>query len=69
MSSLGPLGWNPFFRNQIAGDGALRIARVVQEQRGMWRVAGEFEGWAEVSGAFRHNAASAADWHSRTVFT
>ena len=55
MSSLEPLGWNDFFQKQIADDGALRIARVVQEQRGLWRVAGDFEGWAEVSGRLRHD--------------
>jgi ribosome biogenesis GTPase len=37
-------------------------ARVVEEQRGAYRLAGEFNGWAEVSGRFRHEAASPADF-------
>jgi ribosome biogenesis GTPase len=35
------------------------IARVTEEQRGR-RAAGEFDGWAEVSGRFRHEAESSA---------
>ena len=62
MSSLDHLGWNGFFQKQIADDRALQIARVVEEQRGLYRVAGEFEGWAEISGRFRHEARSAADF-------
>ena len=42
----------------------LVFARVIEEQRGLYRVAGEFEGSAEVSGRFRHDAASAADFPS-----
>ena len=62
MSSLDHLGWNAFYQKQIADDRALRIARVIEEQRGLYRVAGQFEGWAEISGRFRHDAASAADF-------
>jgi len=62
VSSLDHLGWHSFFQNQIAGDRTLRMARVVEDQRGLCRVAGEFEGWAEVSGRFRHEARSAADY-------
>jgi ribosome biogenesis GTPase len=40
----------------------LKAARVVQEQRGLWLVAGDFDGWAEVSGRFRHDAQTAADF-------
>jgi len=48
----------------IAGDrrATLHWARVVEEQRGMYRVAGDAEGWAEVSGRFRHDAGCAADF-------
>lgn len=38
------------------------MARVVEEQRGLCRLAGDFDGWAEVSGRFRHLAGSAADY-------
>jgi len=62
VSSLDHLGWNAFYQKQIADDRALRIARVIEEQRGLYRVAGQFEGWAEISGRFRHDAASAADF-------
>jgi ribosome biogenesis GTPase len=32
------------------------LARVVEEQRGAYRVSGDFDGWAEISGRFRHDA-------------
>jgi len=58
------LGWNAFFDQQRANVDRrdLRFARVVEEQRGAYRVAGELDGWTEVSGRFRHEAASAADY-------
>jgi len=58
------LGWHPFFEAQIAGldRGDLRYSRVVEEQRGLYRIAGDVEAWAEVSGRFRHDAKSAADF-------
>jgi ribosome biogenesis GTPase len=58
------LGWNPFFEHQVAslGRGDLRFARIVEEQRGLYRIAGDANGWAEVSGRFRHQAANAADF-------
>ncbi len=63
MSTLERYGWNAFFLAQVASEPEpARIARVIEEQRGLCRVAGEFEGWAEVSGRFRHTAASAADF-------
>ena len=63
MSSLEQLGWGPFFDAQVASDrDRFRIARVVEEQRGQCRVAGEFDGPAEVSGRFRHDAPSASDF-------
>ena len=50
------LGWNDFFQAQIADDAPPpQIARVIEEQRGAYRVAGDFEGWAEISGKFRHD--------------
>jgi ribosome biogenesis GTPase len=61
VSSLEPLGWHSFFQEQ-SEFAQFRIARVVQEQRGLCRVAGDFDGWAEVSGRFRHEANSAADF-------
>jgi ribosome biogenesis GTPase len=63
VSSLEHLGWNGFFQNQITTALAdLRLARIVEEQRGRYSVAGDFEGWAEVSGRFRHEATSTADF-------
>ncbi|MBI3493747.1 MAG: ribosome small subunit-dependent GTPase A [Acidobacteria bacterium] len=57
------LGWSSFFEDQIAQtDESLRFARVVEEQRGLYRIAGHAEGWAEVSGLFRHEARTAADF-------
>ena len=57
MSSLERLGWGPFFQEQVTSDlSRFRLARVTEEQRGRFRVAGGFEGWAEVSGRFRHDA-------------
>jgi hypothetical protein len=35
---------------------------VTEEQRGLCRIAGDFDGWAEISGRFRHEAKSAADF-------
>jgi ribosome biogenesis GTPase len=57
-------GWSPFFEQQLARleRRDLLIARIVEEQRGRYRVAGDAEGWAEVSGRFRHEAACAADF-------
>jgi ribosome biogenesis GTPase len=57
-------GWSSFFQQQIAREprAGLQWARVVEEQRGAYRVAGDAEGWAEVSGRFRHEALRAADF-------
>jgi ribosome biogenesis GTPase / thiamine phosphate phosphatase len=57
-------GWNRFFEEQIAHEPrlALKWTRVVEEQRGLYRVAGDAEGWVEVSGRFRHDARRAADF-------
>jgi len=57
-------GWNAFFQRQIDNEprSTLTWTRVVEEQRGLYRIAGDAEGWAEVSGRFRHEAARAADF-------
>ncbi|PYQ96802.1 MAG: ribosome small subunit-dependent GTPase A [Acidobacteria bacterium] len=64
MSVRERLGWHPFFEAQIAGvdRGDLCFSRVIEEQRGLYRLAGDVEAWAEVSGRFRHDATSAADF-------
>jgi ribosome biogenesis GTPase len=63
VSSLKRLGWNAFFQDQIGPElSQFEIARIVEEQRGLYRVAGDVDGWAEVSGRFRHGAASSADF-------
>jgi ribosome biogenesis GTPase len=58
---LQDLGWNAYFealwsgdeRREIAG-GKIEPARVVSQQRGLWRIAGEFgECWGEPSGKLR----------------
>jgi ribosome biogenesis GTPase len=62
------LGWTEFFEAQAratteaSGPAGERFARVVEEQRGAYRIAGDIDGWAEVSGRFRHHASSAADF-------
>ena len=64
MSQRERLGWNSFFERQI-GSGecaSLQWARVVEEQRGMYRVDGDVDGWVEVSGRFRHEAAHPGDF-------
>ncbi len=57
------LGWDDFFRDQVANQSSTSVvARVVEEQRGAYRVAGQFEGWSEVSGRYRHDASDSADF-------
>ena len=61
MQGRARLGWNDFFQEQIEGDAPPpQVARVVEEQRGAYRVAGDFDGWAEVSGKFRYDARETA---------
>ena len=64
MSLRERFGWSPFFEEQLArlDRPDLLMARIVEEQRGRYRVAGDADGWAEVSGRFRHEAACAADF-------
>ena len=63
MRNLARLGWGGFFQEQIANDAPQpQVARIIEEQRGAYRVAGDFEGWAEVSGKFRHDAQATADF-------
>jgi len=64
VSSRERYGWTPFFEHQVAQipRDHLRFARIVEEQRGLYRVAGDADGWVEVSGRFRHEAASLADF-------
>lgn len=64
MSELVRLGWHAFFEEQLtAADRAQwRVVRVVQEMRGLYHVAGEYDGPAEVSGRYRHEATGAADF-------
>ena len=64
MSVRERLGWSPFFEAQAAclARNDLRFARVVEEQRGLYRVAGDIDGPAEVSGRFRHEARSEAEF-------
>ena len=63
MTLLSQLGWSPFFEEQaeVRGRGDLRLARIVEQQRGLYTVDGEFEGLAEASGRLRHEAGGAAD--------
>ncbi len=62
MSSLARLGWSSFFDSAVDSKETWRRARVIEEQRAAYRLAGENEGWAEVSGRFRHEAINAADF-------
>ena len=63
MRKLERLGWNDFFQQQITGElPAPLVARIIEEQRGAYRVAGDVNGWAEVSGKFRHDAQATADF-------
>jgi ribosome biogenesis GTPase len=57
-------GWNDFFEQQVGQQerAGLQWARVVEEQRGLYRVAGDVDGWAEVSGRFRHESVHTADF-------
>ena len=63
MSLLEHLGWGPFFQAQMTSDDSgFRCARVIEGHRGQYQIAGDFEGRAELSGRFRHDAKSSADF-------
>ena len=63
MEQRARLGWNAFFQEQIEGEAPPpHVARIVEEQRGAYRVAGGFSGWAEISGKFRHDARASGDF-------
>jgi ribosome biogenesis GTPase len=64
VTSLQELGWSPFFegRAEVRARGDLRVARIVEQQRGLYTVDGEVEGLAEVSGRLRHDAVAPADF-------
>ncbi|MGA2096757.1 MAG: ribosome small subunit-dependent GTPase A [Candidatus Acidiferrum sp.] len=59
------LGWDAYFEaawNERDNEGRVP-ARVTSQQRGLWRVAGDFaECWAEPSGSFRKEAETGGDW-------
>jgi ribosome biogenesis GTPase len=59
------LGWDAYFEalwRENSEDGCVP-ARVVSQQRGLWRVAGDFEEcWAEPSGKFRKESEAGGDW-------
>ncbi|MCU1240163.1 MAG: Small ribosomal subunit biosis GTPase RsgA [Candidatus Acidoferrum typicum] len=63
--SINQLGWNSHF--DLLWQGRERAewlpARVISQQRGLWRVAGDFEEcWAETSGTLRVAAETGGDW-------
>jgi ribosome biogenesis GTPase len=63
--SLSVLGWNSHFDAlwQEREEAAWLPARVVSQQRGLWRITGDFvECWAEASGTLRAAAESGGDW-------
>ena len=63
--SLQALGWNSYFDAlwRERDKPAWLPARVISQQRGLWRIAGEFaERWAEASGTLRTAADAGADW-------
>src|SRR5271155_4753019 len=59
------LGWDAYFEalwSESKSEDCVP-ARVVSQQRGLWRVAGEFEEcWAEPSGKFRKESEGGGDW-------
>ena len=58
------LGWNAYFEARWVEHGSEggTPARVISQERGLWRVAGEFEEcWAEPSGKLRQEAEAGGD--------
>ena len=63
MSQLEHLGWGSFFQEQITADASgFQFARVIEEHRGQYQIAGDFDGRAELSGRFRHDAKFGGDF-------
>jgi ribosome biogenesis GTPase / thiamine phosphate phosphatase len=63
--ALKQLGWNAHFDGLWQGreQPEWLPARIISQQRGLWRIAGDFaECWAEVSGTLRAAAEDGADW-------
>ena len=63
--SLKGLGWNAFLEAcwQEHRDSGCTAARVISQQRGLWRVAGDFaESWAAPSGKLREEADAGGLW-------
>jgi ribosome biogenesis GTPase len=63
--SLSGLGWNSYFEAlwQEREQEKWLPARVISQQRGLWRVAGDFAGcWAEAPGTLRSSAEAGGDW-------
>jgi len=63
--SLKRLGWNSYFDALWQGRERPEWvpARVISQQRGLWRIAGDFaECWAETSGTLRAAAETGGDW-------
>ena len=57
--TLEQLGWSSFFEKQSC---PFTPARVMEEQRGAWRVCGEaLDAWATLNGAFRRQAETRGD--------
>ena len=62
MFQLDAFGWSSFFQQHLKSNDSRSPARVIEEQRGGYRVAGEAgELDAEVSGRLRHHAASRSE--------
>src|ERR1700737_1075817 len=76
--SLKRLGWNSYFDAlwQDREELAWLPARVISQQRGLWRIAGDFaESWAEASGTLRASAEAggecpaAGDWVAAEILS
>jgi ribosome biogenesis GTPase len=64
VSNLHALGWSAFFENQLAtNESSAAVGRVIEEQRDLYRVAGETgELWASLAGRLRHESVHADDF-------
>ena len=59
MSLLEHLGWNGFFDQQVTAEWRTRFlwARIVAEQRGLYRIAGDASGWHRAAAGTADTAA------------